>query len=136
MSGTKKGSNGHLRESRGIQQREGPPCPLIWLQHPSSQAPSLRKLNQRTVTFGEEPTKNVSHHPPVKATKNQAPQYTQFSIFSILFIRMNKQSRSTRHWKKGLQHERKKPKDITAKRNVQETESVQETEIFFKFSKF
>lgn len=26
VSGTKKGSSGHLRESRGIRQREGPPC--------------------------------------------------------------------------------------------------------------
>lgn len=69
----------------------------------------------------------------MKATRKQAPQYTQFSIFNILFIRMNKQPRSTRHWNKGLQHERKKPKDTTAKRNAQETESVQETKIFLVF---
>ena len=69
----------------------------------------------------------------MKATRKEAPRYTQFSIFSILFIRTNKQPRSTRHWEKGFQHERKKPKHVRAKRDAWQTENVQETKFFLVF---
>lgn len=80
-----------------------PPCPLIWLQQPSNQA-DRRLPSEETKPEDSNVWRraNETHESPPssESDKETSPPVTQVSIFSVLFVRTNKQPRGTRDWER------------------------------------